>query len=127
MLNELIIIMLKFVVLLSCCIVLSVGGYRSGYTNKRSNGNSGYSTQTGSSSPPVQPRSSASAVQARAIGPINCTQPNEHYECGSACQTECATLGQQCPIVNVRCNDACYCNTGYARNSAGTCIPISQC
>ncbi|XP_050557377.1 zonadhesin-like isoform X1 [Spodoptera frugiperda] len=58
---------------------------------------------------------------------IQCTRPNEHYECGSACQTTCANLGTTCPIVNIRCNDACYCNDGYARNANGTCIPISQC
>ncbi|KAI4494000.1 hypothetical protein M0802_009376 [Mischocyttarus mexicanus] len=59
--------------------------------------------------------------------PIICDRPNEHYECGSACQTECRTLGQICPIVNIRCNDDCYCNNGYARNDDGVCIPISEC
>ncbi|KAJ8708779.1 hypothetical protein PYW08_010161 [Mythimna loreyi] len=58
---------------------------------------------------------------------INCTRPNEHYECGSPCQTTCATLGQECPINNVRCNDACYCDEGYARDETGTCIPVSEC
>ncbi|XP_063931736.1 inducible metalloproteinase inhibitor protein-like [Zophobas morio] len=58
---------------------------------------------------------------------INCTRPNEYYNCGSACQTECATLGQVCPIVNFRCNDACYCIEGYARNEKGDCIPQSEC
>ncbi|XP_049820087.1 inducible metalloproteinase inhibitor protein [Aethina tumida] len=58
---------------------------------------------------------------------IVCDRPNEHYECGSACQTTCATLGQTCPIVNIRCNDGCYCNRGFARNSRNVCIPIVQC
>ncbi|KAG5867482.1 hypothetical protein JTB14_000231 [Gonioctena quinquepunctata] len=42
----------------------------------------------------------------------NCTKPHEYYDCGSACQTKCRTLGEVCPIVNVRCNDACYCTKG---------------
>ncbi|XP_017889435.1 inducible metalloproteinase inhibitor protein-like [Ceratina calcarata] len=56
-----------------------------------------------------------------------CNYPNEEYQCGSACQTTCATLGQMCPIVNIRCNDACYCKEGYARNGIGMCIPIKSC
>ncbi|XP_076480784.1 venom metalloprotease inhibitor isoform X2 [Bombus vancouverensis nearcticus] len=58
-----------------------------------------------------------------------CNRPNEEYHCGSACQTTCATLGQRCPIINIRCNDACYCKEGYARygGDSGMCVPISQC
>ncbi|KAJ8732216.1 hypothetical protein PYW08_014946 [Mythimna loreyi] len=118
--------MLKLVVLLSCCIVLSVESYRCRCGKRYHHGTT--STHTGDSSQAAEPRPSTNAaVQSRQIGYINCTRPNEHYECGSACQTECATLGQTCPIVNVRCNDACYCNQGYARDSSGTCIPVSQC
>ncbi|KAF7280130.1 venom metalloprotease inhibitor-like [Rhynchophorus ferrugineus] len=58
---------------------------------------------------------------------INCTKPHEHYSCGSACQTECDTLGDPCPIVNFRCNDHCYCCPGYARDCSGHCIPITLC
>ncbi|CAK9795037.1 Inducible metalloproteinase inhibitor protein [Anthophora plagiata] len=58
---------------------------------------------------------------------INCDRPHEIYACGSACQRTCDNLGQRCPIVNIRCNDACYCEEGYARNSKGTCIPINMC
>ncbi|CAG9862494.1 unnamed protein product [Phyllotreta striolata] len=61
------------------------------------------------------------------ITKINCTKPFEFYDCGSACQTECKTLGEQCPIINIRCNDACYCISGYARDASGTCIPIKNC
>ncbi|XP_018571459.1 inducible metalloproteinase inhibitor protein-like [Anoplophora glabripennis] len=57
----------------------------------------------------------------------NCTRPNEVYNCGSACQTECATLGEPCPIVNFRCNDKCYCVKGYARDGNGDCIKIEDC
>ncbi|GJQ76653.1 hypothetical protein Trydic_g15512 [Trypoxylus dichotomus] len=56
-----------------------------------------------------------------------CDRPHEHYACGSACQTTCRTLGQPCTIINIRCNDACYCDDGYARNEQGTCIPIKDC
>ncbi|OAD54560.1 Inducible metalloproteinase inhibitor protein [Eufriesea mexicana] len=56
-----------------------------------------------------------------------CDMPNEEYHCGSACQTTCATLGQPCPIKNIRCNDACYCKSGYARNRRGICIPVQNC
>lgn len=59
--------------------------------------------------------------------PLNCTEPHEVYACGSACQTECATLGQPCPIINIKCNDACYCIENYARNSQGVCIPQKDC
>lgn len=50
-------------------------------------------------------------------------QANEVYACGSACQTTCATFNQTCPIVNIRCNDACYCIDGYARDNNDICIP----
>lgn len=58
-----------------------------------------------------------------------CNRPHEKYACGSACQTRCDNLGQPCPIINIRCNDACYCQDGYARNGSDTakCIPISEC
>lgn len=58
---------------------------------------------------------------------MDCTRPNEQYECGSACDTDCATLGEPCPIVNIRCNDSCYCKDGFARDSTKNCIPIEQC
>lgn len=58
-----------------------------------------------------------------ATPPISCTKPNEEYQCGSACQNTCATHGQTCPIVNIKCNDACYCVKGYARDQDGKCIP----
>lgn len=60
---------------------------------------------------------------------LTCTAENEEYRCGSACQTTCSNLVQPCPIVNIRCNDACYCVNGYARNGndSSKCIPISRC
>ncbi|CAH0554088.1 unnamed protein product [Brassicogethes aeneus] len=59
--------------------------------------------------------------------PINCTKPFEEYACGSACQTTCENFGKPCPIVNIRCNDSCYCIDNYARNEQGVCIPIKNC
>lgn len=58
---------------------------------------------------------------------LKCEHQNEHYECGSACQTTCATLGMVCPIVNIRCNDACYCDEGFARDDNGICVPEGEC
>ncbi|XP_076630822.1 venom metalloprotease inhibitor-like [Colletes latitarsis] len=56
-----------------------------------------------------------------------CNRPHEEYQCGSACQTTCQNLGEPCPIVNIRCNDDCYCKEGYARDCRGICIPIKLC
>ncbi|XP_077292844.1 zonadhesin-like [Arctopsyche grandis] len=56
-----------------------------------------------------------------------CSGPNEFYSCGSACDTTCATLGDTCPIVNIRCNERCYCKNGFARNNRNVCIPIKKC
>ncbi|XP_026328620.1 zonadhesin-like [Hyposmocoma kahamanoa] len=60
-----------------------------------------------------------------------CLGPNEYYACGGACDNVCATLDKQsqdnCPIVNIKCNDMCYCDKGYARDANGVCIPIKDC
>lgn len=56
-------------------------------------------------------------------GPLQCRNKFEVYACGSACQTTCATFNQPCPIVNIKCTDACYCIKGYARDQRGVCIP----
>lgn len=56
-----------------------------------------------------------------------CKGPNEFFSCGSPCDTECATLGEICPIVNIKCTERCYCKEGFARNSAGVCIPVNDC
>ncbi|GAB1865603.1 Inducible metalloproteinase inhibitor protein-like [Camponotus japonicus] len=59
---------------------------------------------------------------------LDCNRENEEYQCGSACQTTCSNLGEVCPIVNIRCNDACYCKEGFARidNDNSRCIPIRR-
>lgn len=56
-----------------------------------------------------------------------CRRPNEHFECGSVCQKTCASLGVECPIPNVNCHEGCYCDSGFARNAKGKCIPIPLC
>ncbi|CAB3243928.1 unnamed protein product [Arctia plantaginis] len=60
---------------------------------------------------------------------VKCDRPNEHYKCGSACQTTCENYLSLslCPVVNVRCTNACYCVDGFVRNDSGICIPISEC
>lgn len=58
---------------------------------------------------------------------LDCPENETYLPCGPACQTECATLGQPCYIAYFRCPDGCYCNSGYARDSTGKCIPIEQC
>ncbi|TDG42054.1 hypothetical protein AWZ03_011538 [Drosophila navojoa] len=61
------------------------------------------------------------------ITPRACPANETFLPCGPSCQTECATLNQPCLIRHIRCPDGCYCNKGFARDSAGTCIPIAQC
>ncbi|XP_060662797.1 inducible metalloproteinase inhibitor protein [Drosophila nasuta] len=61
------------------------------------------------------------------ITPRDCPKNETYLPCGPSCQTECATLNEPCLIRHIRCPDGCYCNKGYARNAAGTCIPIGQC
>ncbi|KAL4707026.1 hypothetical protein ACJJTC_000453 [Scirpophaga incertulas] len=60
-----------------------------------------------------------------------CSKPNEFFSCGSACDNECSTLNQQnrthCPIINIKCNEKCYCDDGYARDDSGKCVPVSEC
>lgn len=57
------------------------------------------------------------------IAPPQKCPANEKWACGSACQTTCKTFKEPCPIVNIRCNDACYCIDGFARDEKGICIP----
>uniref|UniRef100_A0A2A4JJI9 TIL domain-containing protein n=1 Tax=Heliothis virescens TaxID=7102 RepID=A0A2A4JJI9_HELVI len=60
-----------------------------------------------------------------------CPGAHEFFECGSACDNECATLATQnrthCPIKNIVCNRKCYCLDGYARDQSGNCIPVEKC
>nr|WHN38850.1 Zon4A-L [Andraca theae] len=62
---------------------------------------------------------------------LKCVGPHEFFSCGGACDNVCATLSQQnqtnCPIVNIVCNNKCYCEKNFARAKNNTCIPISQC
>eukprot|EP00099_Drosophila_melanogaster_P000927 NP_001036256.2 uncharacterized protein Dmel_CG42259, isoform A [Drosophila melanogaster] len=61
------------------------------------------------------------------ITPRRCPANETFLACGPDCQTECATLGKPCLVRHIRCPDGCYCNKGFARNAAGTCIPLRRC
>ncbi|EDW43779.1 venom serine protease inhibitor [Drosophila sechellia] len=61
------------------------------------------------------------------ITPRSCPANETFLACGPDCQTECATLGKPCLVRHIRCPDGCYCNKGFARNAAGTCIPLRRC
>jgi Trypsin Inhibitor like cysteine rich domain len=52
---------------------------------------------------------------------------NEEYTCGSACDTECSTLGQHCNIYTYACVDMCRCKEGFARDYTNVCIPEKKC
>ncbi|XP_045487646.1 inducible metalloproteinase inhibitor protein-like [Pieris rapae] len=58
---------------------------------------------------------------------LDCNKENEEYRCGSACHTECSTLGEMCPTINVQCFEDCYCIDGFAKDDGGNCIPIKDC
>lgn len=57
----------------------------------------------------------------------NCSKHEFYTENGSPCQTECATLGQKCTIVNIMAPRGCYCQVGYARNDKRKCIAVEKC
>lgn len=63
---------------------------------------------------------------APASSPIICGI-NEEYTCGSACDTECATLGQDCGIYSYACVSKCRCKEGFARDYRNVCIPTKYC
>lgn len=52
------------------------------------------------------------------------------FESYNGCGSGCGDLGcgddpnRICPAV---CREGCFCNSGYARNQLGECIPISDC
>lgn len=54
---------------------------------------------------------------------------NESYSCGSlACEKNCDNINETCNIVNIKCDDSCYCNKGYVRREKnGPCISIREC
>ncbi|KAJ8732564.1 hypothetical protein PYW07_015163 [Mythimna separata] len=60
-----------------------------------------------------------------------CDRENEYFECGSFCDNECATLGEQnktnCPVQSFVCNRKCYCEDGFARDDEGNCVPVEKC
>lgn len=62
---------------------------------------------------------------------VKCNGSHEYFSCGQECDNVCATLNKQnktnFPIVNIQCNEQCYCEDGYARNGSNICIPIEEC
>ncbi|CAH1644195.1 unnamed protein product [Spodoptera littoralis] len=62
---------------------------------------------------------------------LKCRGPHEYFSCGGACDNVCETIHIQnqthCPIINIQCNQMCYCDEGYARDENNTCIPIEKC
>ena len=56
-----------------------------------------------------------------------CNRPNERFStCGNNCTDSCAAATG--PLACTReCQTGCFCIGGYARNTAGNCVPISQC
>ncbi|CAG4936731.1 unnamed protein product [Colias eurytheme] len=60
-----------------------------------------------------------------------CSRQNEYFSCGPECDNVCSDLHLQnqtnCPIVNIVCNNKCYCDPDHARDEHGNCIPIEEC
>ena len=56
-----------------------------------------------------------------------CDRPNEELsECGNSCSETCAAKTSEVACTR-DCQSGCFCITGYARNTAGNCVLISQC
>lgn len=60
---------------------------------------------------------------------ISVCPANEIYSCGNPyCEPNCNSLGKPCNIAIFRCEDRCYCDTGFARNSTtGVCVQEKLC
>lgn len=56
-----------------------------------------------------------------------CNGGHEWHGCGSFCDVECGKIGEDCPIVNIKCTDRCYCDPGYARDEFCNCVPFDKC
>ena len=58
---------------------------------------------------------------------LTCTRPNERFStCGNNCSDSCAAATG--PVVcTADCQSGCFCESGYARNTAGNCVLINQC
>ncbi|CAO1396965.1 unnamed protein product [Diamesa tonsa] len=58
----------------------------------------------------------------------SCKDPNSEYSCGNPyCEPSCSTLGQACDVHIKKCENKCYCKTGYVLSDSGICIPIEKC
>ena len=46
----------------------------------------------------------------------------------AACEKNCGNLNETCIIKNIKCDNKCFCNKDFVRESPnGPCIPISKC
>ena len=54
---------------------------------------------------------------------------NESFSCGSAaCEKDCSNINETCDVVNIKCDDKCFCKKGFVRKySDGPCIPVDNC
>ena len=54
---------------------------------------------------------------------------NETFTCNNAaCEKNCGNLNESCKIVNFKCDNKCFCNDGFVRETPhGPCIPILKC
>lgn len=69
------------------------------------------------------------ATESECGGPI-CTKPNEVKKniCDSCHDKTCAHVTSKDPCYGAQvCEDKCVCDTGFARDASGNCIPEMQC
>ncbi|XP_053546165.1 serine protease inhibitor swm-1 isoform X2 [Bombina bombina] len=59
---------------------------------------------------------------------VQCDGLNEEFNsCGTYCEVTCANRHEPPRPCVAACNAKCFCKPGYLRNSAGVCVPESQC
>ncbi|XP_019890240.1 chymotrypsin inhibitor-like [Musca domestica] len=52
--------------------------------------------------------------------------PNQEFNaCGTACPLRCGRPRPE--VCTAQCVAGCQCKTGYALNSYGSCVPLSEC
>lgn len=85
----------------------------------------GNSTSSSSSSHLIRLFSRFSSLKFLFLG---CPE-NSIYSCGNPlCETTCQTLGQTCTKFPIRCENKCYCSSGFVRALAGgQCVSVKQC
>lgn len=57
----------------------------------------------------------------------NCTGANEFFSEGrSPCGNRCEQICCKCSVVNIKADEGCDCNPGFARNPEGKCISVKS-